>query len=101
MPRYISNKKLYDTDTAEAIATYDHSYKSQFNWYRETLYRTAKGNWFIYGTGNGASPYAQHIDNASTRGESFCPLSPREAQERLEKYGETDLLVELFNIEIA
>ena len=45
MPRYISNKKLYDTDTAEAIATYEHSYKSQFNWYRETLYRTAKGNW--------------------------------------------------------
>ena len=100
MPRYISNKKLYDTDTAEVIATYERSLPSDHQSI-DTLYRTAKGNWFIYGTGNGASPYAQHIDNASTRGESFCPLSPREARERLEKYGETDLLVELFNIEIA
>ena len=90
MPRYISNKKLYDTDTAEAIATYERSLPSDHQSI-DTLYRTAKGNWFVCGTYSGDPPTHQW----------FCPLSPREARERLEEYGETDLLVELFNIEIA
>jgi len=99
MPRYISNKKLYDTDTAEVIGTYERSLHSGHQSI-ETLYRTAKDNWFVCGTYSGDPPihpthWTQFVK------EWFCPLSPREAQERLEKYGETDLLVELFNIEIA
>jgi FAD synthase len=92
MPRYISNKKLYDTDTAEVIGTYERSLHSGHQSI-ETLYRTAKDNWFVCGTYSGDPPIHPT--------QWFCPLSSREAMERLEKYGETDLLVELFNIEIA
>jgi hypothetical protein len=40
--RKIINGKLYDTDTAEPIYTELYLFK------RRTLYRTKKGNWFMF-----------------------------------------------------
>lgn len=50
--------KLCDTATAKELGSYSYSHPSQFNWYRETLYRTNSGVYFIHGEGNAASPYA-------------------------------------------
>lgn len=47
----VINGKVYNTETAEEVASYSFSNSNDFRYIREKLYRTKKGNWFLYGEG--------------------------------------------------
>ena len=56
----VINKKLYDTEKAELIATRSNNLgPNNFNFEEEELYRTKTGNWFISFEGGAASRFAQ------------------------------------------
>lgn len=90
--------KLYNTETAEEVANWSNSYGySDFNHCEETLYRTKKGAWFIYGEGGAMSRYNQSVgNNAYTGGSDIRALTPQKAQEWLELHDLVDELEECF-----
>lgn len=53
------NKKVYNTETATEIKTKTVSYFGDPAGYEETLYKTAKGNYFVYGVGGADSKYPE------------------------------------------
>lgn len=85
--RKILKNKVYDTDTAKKVAEYDSDYpKNDFNWYREELYLKKTGEYFLYGEGYAASPYAEYIHSAGYgAGEKIIPLTYDEAREWAEE----------------
>lgn len=96
MKKIISGRK-YDTDTAAYLGSYEHDFKSSFKWYMEDLYRKKTGEFFIYGEGHAASPYAQSsCDGCFGPGEAIRPLSYEEAQAWAEKHLSTDKYEEIF-----
>lgn len=94
MKKYI-NGKLYDTSTAKKLAEYEDSYKGQFDWYKEELYQKKSGEFFIYGEGHAASPYAQYSKAAGAwcAGEAIKPLTWEEAR----YWAETKLSVDEYD----
>ena len=96
----IIDGKRYDTETAELIAS-DCSVgmsKSDFRWWEEKLYRTAKGAWFLAGEGGALTKYAVQVgSNASGAGEEIIPLSEEEVRKWLEKSENYDALEKHFS----
>ena len=80
---------LYDTDTAKKIASYEAPYpRSDIQYYEEELYKKRTGEYFLYGSGNARSPYAEQVygeTSAWEDGEKIVPLSYEEAQKWFEK----------------
>lgn len=73
---------LYNTDTAQELgyvepAGYNHS---DFSYFRETLYRTKSGKYFLHGEGHGNSRYGKWHGNTGGWGEQIRPYSPEEAK---------------------
>ena len=93
----IINGRKYDTDTAVYLGSYEHDFRSSFRWYMEDLYRKKTGEFFIYGEGHAASPYARSsYDGGFDPGEAIRPLSYEEAQAWAEKYLSTDKYEKIF-----
>ena len=93
----IIDGKRYDTETATEVASYGNGLGgSDFRNFVETLYKTAKGAWFIAGSGGAMTSYAESVGNGSTSGEGLRPVSANEAMAWLEKYEENDALNEHF-----
>lgn len=87
----VINGKRYDTDKAELVCDYEFSNPSDFRHVYEALYRTAKGNWFLYGVGGPMSRYAVSLGDNSTGGsEDIVPMSADEALEFLESHDGVD-----------
>jgi hypothetical protein len=80
MKRIIDGLK-YDTDTAALIAEWDNGiYGSDFKSCEESLYKTAKGAYFIAGEGGPMSKYAQPVgNNGMGSGSGLEPLDREEA----------------------
>lgn len=92
----IINGKLYDTEKAERLHEWSNMANvTDFKHYTETLYKTAKGTYFLHGQGGPASPYAVQVDNNSYGGgEGITPMTTEAAAvEWLEKH-DGDLLLE-------
>jgi len=53
------NRKVYNTDTATAVKTVTYSYFGDPAGYEETLYKTSRGDYFVYGIGGAESKYAE------------------------------------------
>jgi len=87
MKRVIDGK-VYDTKTAEAIHDWSNGYyQNDFNFCNETLYRTKKGAWFIYGEGGAMSGYARRCEsNSFTGGDGLRVLTEAEALAWLEEH---------------
>lgn len=86
----IIDGKLYNTETAKFLAEFESSDgKSSFAWYREALYITRSGNYFLYGEGHASSKYAEsaHGSNGWVPGKDIVPISPDYAK----KWGEISL----------
>ena len=75
------NRKVYDTNTATLIASDGNDLShSDFQYWEESLYLTAKGNWFLHGEGGCMSKYGRPSGhNSYTGSEDIVPLSRQEA----------------------
>jgi hypothetical protein len=85
--RKVINKKVYDTDKAEEIASYSFSNRNAFRYVRETLYKTANGAYFLAGEGGPMSKYQRDLgDGHIGGGEAITPLTRMEAYEWCEEH---------------
>ncbi|MFQ9706048.1 MAG: hypothetical protein ACLRX6_03035 [Limosilactobacillus pontis] len=85
--------KLYNTDSAKKMASYEFSSVNQNDHYIEELYRKRTGEYFLHGVGGPGSPYAQSAyrdDSALMGGEDVIPLSLRGARNWSEKHLDAD-----------
>lgn len=96
--RKIIEGKVYDTETAKFLATFESNFAmNDFNWYEENLYIKKTGEYFIYGKGNGLSPYAKSVAGGSQMaGERIVPLTEEEARKWAEESLEADEYEKIF-----
>lgn len=76
--------KLYSTESAKKLATYEYGNTRNNNYYIEQLYRKRTGEYFIYGKGKAASKYAQpayHSSGVLTKGEAIVPVTAEWAKQ--------------------
>lgn len=98
MKKIIRGKK-YDTDTAELVGEYQHSYPGQFEYCQEELYRKRTGEYFLYGTGGPMSKYRVDVGtNEWSGGEEITPLDLNDAKDWVEKNCDADKYEELFGV---
>mgnify|MGYP001661040913 CR=1 FL=1 len=83
----VINGRRYNTQTAKEIATWESDYPTNdFHYYEEALYRKQTGEFFLYGKGHAASPYAESAgQNASKAGEKIIPMTFEEAKKWAEE----------------
>lgn len=90
MKKIIEGRR-YDTENAQQVAKYVHSYPSEFDYYIETLYRKRRGEFFLHGYGHAASPYCEWVDSSTrSAGERIVPLSYDAAREWAERHLDAD-----------
>ena len=76
--------KMYNTETAEQLGEYWNGLgHSDFNRCYEVLFKTKKGNYFLYGEGGAASKYAKYAGRYASEGSDVIECSPEEAMEWL------------------
>jgi hypothetical protein len=94
----VFDRKIYDTETAEEIAFWSNGCnRSDFHFCEETLFRTPKGEFFLYGYGGSLSCYARSCGtNSWCGGESICPLTSEQAIDWLERTQNVEALETLF-----
>lgn len=89
--------KLYNTETAELICEWSNGYFcSDFEHCWENLYKTKKGNWFLYGEGGAMSKYAKSSGDGRRGGSDITCLTKEEAIEWLEQKEFPNTLMEHF-----
>ena len=79
--------RLYDTDTAQRLGMVTGLWEGLLN-QDETLYRTAKGAYFLH--------YVRSSEIAWTGGEWLVPVREHEAQEWAERHLSADEYISLF-----
>lgn len=93
----IINKKLYDTETAELLASDSFSGPRDFHYWIEDLYRKKNGEYFLYGEGGPLSKYAEPADPSGwTNGCDIIPLTDERAREWAEHHASIDEYVTIF-----
>lgn len=96
----IINGKAYNTKTAQLIASDSYSHPGDFNYWDEELYKTKKGQYFIYGEGGPMTKYSQSIGNNTTSGgHGLFLVNPEEAREWLERHGTSEEYEAEFEVE--
>ena len=95
----IINGKRYNTESAAKLGEISEGqgYRD-FSFWRETLYRTRSGNYFIHGEGGGYSKYAEVNGDNREYGEKIIPLSYEEAQKWVEKALTADEYETIFGV---
>lgn len=81
------NGLRYNTETAKELAHWSSDYPvNDFNYYEEWLYKKKTGEYFLYGEGGAASPYAEYLEPSGTAdGYGIKPLTRKQAQQWLER----------------
>jgi hypothetical protein len=94
----IIDGKRYDTEKAIAVARWQNEYyHNDFRYREETLYKTKKGNYFLYGYGGPCSAYAVPSEGNWTKaGEKIIPLTSDKAYEWLEQHAPADIIEKEF-----
>lgn len=95
----IINGRKYDTTTAKLLTTWsaNKSY-SDFDYYEESLYIKRTGEYFLYGSGNAASPYNRYDGSSWCSGEEIVPLTEDEARRWVEAHKEPECYEEIFGV---
>lgn len=86
--RKVIQGKIYDTERAHKVADYHYSIPKNPEHYVESLFLTAKENWFLYCEGGMESEYAD--------GSTIKAYTPDDAFLWLEKYNKIPELEEHF-----
>lgn len=101
MKKIIDNK-IYDTNTAETITTWNNGYpEGNFKYCSQTLYRTKGGRWFLYGEGGAMSIYATHCGSMYSGGKDIYSLTDGEAFEWLSERNFPEVAEQYFADRIA
>ncbi len=78
--KQIINGKSYNTETANKIGHYDNGLGNRdFRNVDESLYVTAKGSFFLAGSGGPMSKYAEPCGNMTGGGSGIDPINKNEA----------------------
>lgn len=94
----IIDGRMYNTDTATCVATYDNgcSY-DDLDYISEDLFIKKNGEWFIYGAGGARTNYSVSCGSNWWRGgSSIIPLTEEEAKEWLEEHDFVDEYIKYF-----
>ena len=95
--KQVIDGKIYDTETAEEIHAWSNGYYgSDFNHCRKTLYRTAKGAYFVHGIGGPLSEYREPAGDGWNGGEDIIPLDRMDVIPWLEKHEGAEVLIRDF-----
>lgn len=77
----VINGKMYNTETATRIASWDNGiYGNDFRRCEEDLYLSKKEQYFVAGSGGAMSSYAQSYGNSRGSGEDIKLLNKEEAR---------------------
>ena len=90
--------KLYNTNTAQLV----HSYGRGSAWQedKETLYRSQKGAWFLYGEGGPKSQYSEPEPGGGWSTGTLIPFTAGEALRWLEQHASADTALEHFGAKV-
>ena len=78
--KQIIEGKAYNTETAELIGTeHNGHHHGDFRRKSESLYKTAKGNFFLHGIGGAMTEYAEDYGDGRSGGSKLIPMSEKEA----------------------
>lgn len=90
--------KLYDTDTAQKLASWENIQDSgSFHHMEETLYRKRNGEFFLHGAGGARTQYAKQFeDNMWGYGEAIIPITVKAAQEWAEEHLDAEEYEKIF-----
>ena len=93
----IINGRMYNTDTAKKLGSYQRSNERDFNYCYEALYVKKKGEYFVAGEGGPLTSYAHAVSGGGwTGGEDITPLTESEAREWVENHLSADEYIEIF-----
>lgn len=94
----VINRKLYDTDTAQEIATRSNGGSwRDFSHFEETLYRKKTGEFFLHGEGGPMTCYREQISqNEWSGGEQIIPMTYDEAASWAERHMDADAYQQVF-----
>lgn len=93
----IINGKMYNTDTAEKMGTWDNGIYGDLDSVEETLYRKRTGEFFLCGVGGPRSRYATSTGNNSwSGGARIIPLTWEAARVWAEKHLDDKNYTQLF-----
>lgn len=79
--RRIINNRVYDTDTAKFIGSWNNRAENKDGYIEESLYYKQVGEYFIYGKGGKQTKYAKLVDNVWEAGEAIRGIKYEEAME--------------------
>ena len=99
--RQVIHGKIYDTETAEMIGEDSFLGYTDFRYWKEQLYQTRKGNFFLYGEGGPLSCYAVREGNGRTSGEKIIPYTEDEAKAWVEEHLSASVYESMFEVEEA
>lgn len=95
--RKVINGKVYDTDKSEEIFHWSNDYAmSDFRWREKTLYRTAKGAWFLFHEGGPMTDMATRAGDMYTSGKDIEVLDKDDVIGFLEKHQAINTLEKYF-----
>jgi hypothetical protein len=93
----IIDGKVYNTETAEEIGEAQAScYCNDFRWWKESLFRTKKGTWFLAGTGHAMSHWSERGPDGHGPGRGIRALTEEEARSWAEKYLDAEEYLAIF-----
>ena len=89
----IKNRKMYDTDTATILDSYDNGFAPGDDYHLlEELYQKQLTNeFFLFGMGGFCTKYGRYSDLWT-----ITPLTDEEAKDWIEEYGNADTYITLF-----
>jgi hypothetical protein len=98
----IINRLVYDTETATELGYWSNGCSvTDFHYCNETLYRTPRGRYFVYGEGGPMTEYSVSCGNNSWSGGSdIYPLNKDAAIKWCEDRDMTDVLESEFDSEL-
>ena len=89
--------KLYNTDTATCIGSYEYSNAGDFCHVCEELYRKNNGEYFLAGKGGPKTKYREQVSTRGwSSGEKIIPMTIDEAKDWAEEYLSIDTYIEEF-----
>lgn len=96
MKKIITNK-LYNTETAELLASDSFSGPGNFHYWNEELYMKRTGEFFLYGEGGPLSHYSKQADPSGwTSGWDIIPLTNEEARQWAEHHATIKEYIAIF-----